>query len=138
VFALDDGIQLWSRTGNRHRYSWLDPLVEELEGLDLPSGTVLDAELLHEPKPRCDMLVFDVGSMCPESLSERRDALEAILARGSLSNVSLAPWMPKKTAYEDALAAGHEGVVFKKLTSPYRWQLGDGANKIPDWVKMKP
>jgi len=138
VFALDDGIQLWSRHGRQHRYSWLAPLVEELEGLDLPAGTVLDAELLHEPKPRCDLVVFDVGSSWPQSLSERRDTLERFLARGNPSRVSAAPWLPKSTAYEDALAAGHEGVVFKKLDSPYRWQRGDGANKIPDWVKMKP
>lgn len=137
VVAKGGQVELWSRHGRQHSYSWINPLREELLSLCLVDGTILDCELLHEPKPRCQLMVFDIPSV-DGTLLERREALERICLT-DCKYAFIAKWMNKSTAYTDALADGQEGVVYKRTDSRYQWQRSDSSgNEVPYWLKMKP
>jgi len=138
VFVLPDGVQLWSRHGRQVTYAWLGDLIAELQRFRLPVGTVLDGELLHEPKPRQNLVLFDLPSLYHRPLLERRKSLIRLLARKHPSLVSCVPWWPKEGAYDRALAEGYEGTVWKNLRAPYEWQRSSTASEVTSWFKMKP
>lgn len=139
VFFTEHGPELWSRHGTKTRYGWLDDLKDELAWWDLPVGTILDCELCHEPKPNQDLHVFDIPS-AEGPLHSRYSVLEELF--GEISDeaeyIHLVPRLNKATAYEDALAAGDEGIVWKDNNSPYEWQNNTTSCKVPYWIKMKP
>lgn len=138
VFILESGVELWNRHGGHIRYTWLGGLRAELASWDLPIGCVLDCELLHEPQPKQDLMVFDVPS-AGGNLAHRKEVLKELFRGTRFKFVKMAPRMIKKTAYEEALKLGHEGVVWKRFDSPYEWQRSNqGGNEVAYWIKMKP
>lgn len=136
VVVTSEGIELWNRVGGKTRYTWLVKLRRELEEWGLPVGCVLDCELLHEPKPSQNLLVFDVPS-AGGTLKHRRRILKKLFEGEEFKYIKLVPWMKKETAYERALARGYEGVVFKRKDSVYEWKREPGQTSS-SWVKIKP
>lgn len=139
VFYTTKGPDLWSRHRTRTRYNWLNNLKEELRWWDLPVGTILDCELCHEPKPNQDLHVFDIPSV-EGPLRERYSVLEELYEeiQEGAEYIHLVSRLDKATAYDSAIAAGDEGVVWKDINSPYEWQRNTSNCTVPYWIKMKP
>ncbi len=137
VLVQPSGVELWNRHGKKTRYDWLINLRAELAAWDLPHGTILDCELLHEPKPSQNLMVFDVPT-APGILEHRKEVLKELFKGQRFKLVTMAPRMTKKTAYEKAIAENQEGVVWKRLDSPYEWQRASSGSEVAYWVKMKP
>ena len=81
-----------------------------------------------------DLLHHDGTDLRPRSLSERRDALEALLQAapdGGLLRYSEHLASDAARVKKEACAVGLEGIVCKRLDAPYR--PGRGA----DWLKVK-
>jgi ATP-dependent DNA ligase len=133
----DTGVELWSRHGGLTRFGWLDPLKSELEAWDMPVGVILDCELIATPKPACDLYVFDVPT-ADGLLAARREVLEAIFEDTSFALIHMIPTLDKATAYDQAMEKGWEGVVWKRLDSPYKWMRSNSDAPYPHWIKMKP
>jgi bifunctional non-homologous end joining protein LigD len=122
----------------------------------LPAGLVLDGELvaLRDGKPDFELVlhsmhkssavavsfvVFDVLYKSSRSLlgmpfSERRETLEQIMGESQCPGVLLSEGVlgKGKMLYETACQQGLEGVVGKRLSSPYAAGKRNGA-----WVKVK-
>lgn len=80
-----------------------------------------------------DILYLDGETLIDLPLSERRKRLEAVV------NLYLAPQVTSddpaviKKMYNDALAAGHEGIMIKVPSSPY-----SPGQRGKNWIKIKP
>lgn len=136
TFITPDGVQLWSRHGRRFMNEWLTDLSAQIASLALAVGTVLDGELVAGTKSQ-RLYLYDLASM-QDSYETRRRSLINFVRQKLLPSIEVVPWLSKATAYQDALAAKHEGVVWKRLNSPYAWQRGTSNNEVPTWIKMKP
>lgn len=80
-----------------------------------------------------DILYLDGETLIDLPLEERRKKLEAVVKQYLAPQVtSDDPAVIKKT-YEDALAAGHEGIMIKVLSSPY-----SPGQRGKNWIKIKP
>jgi DNA ligase-1 len=81
-----------------------------------------------------DVLHVDGVSLLDEPLSDRRAVLERLLQPGNrvASVVTDDPDVAQQF-FDDQIAAGHEGVVIKDLSSPYAAGRRGGS-----WVKVKP
>jgi DNA ligase-1 len=85
-----------------------------------------------------DLVVFDClhadgDDLMDESLLDRRDRLEGIWG-GHLADCSLADAVDEIAALEeDALAAGHEGIMLKNPTAAYT-----PGRRGKNWLKRKP
>lgn len=90
------------------------------------------------PGQRLRLFVFDVLALGGEvlvdrPLHERRNALEAVIDEGArVPSRTVASPDDARRAYESALAEGHEGIVLKRLDSPYVAGARDAA-----WFKVK-
>lgn len=135
VFITPDGPQLWSRHGRQFTNGYLAGIKTQLQSYGLPVGTILDGELVAGTASQ-KLYLYDVPSV-EEDLQTRRQELLRLFATPT-ADISVVPWMDKATAYEDALRAGHEGIVFKRLDSAYAWQRGTSGNEVASWIKMKP
>ncbi len=131
----EQGVELWTRHGRHFSHDWLGPVVDEFEKLDLPPGSIFDGELMCNPKPLAEMLVFDYPTVAG-GLAERRNAMRRYIMRSGA--IRVAPWWEKSTAFERAVDEGYEGVVFKRIDRPYEWQRGPQNCECADWVKFKP
>jgi DNA ligase-1 len=80
-----------------------------------------------------DILHLDGRDLIDEPLSARADALAAVTAERRIRSVVTADGAVAAAALEEALAAGHEGVVVKAVDSPY---LAGRRGKA--WRKVKP
>jgi ATP-dependent DNA ligase len=134
VIFQDSGPELWSRHGKQFTNAYLESIKEQLRTYKLPTGTVLDGELVAG-KAYQRLFLYDLASS-QLTLGERHT--ELLKRCKKRFQIEVVGWMDKATAYEDALNAGHEGVVFKRLDSRYEWQRGTANNEVPTWVKMKP
>ncbi|MBC7189153.1 hypothetical protein H5U35_02905 [Candidatus Aerophobetes bacterium] len=149
-------VELWGRRLEKNP-NWtekLKSLAEKAEKI-LPSGTLLDAELystggrqfipsLFGKSPRvlpC-VYIFDVvfyrekfvGEL---PLEERKKILENLSVEPPFFKVKWHPLKDIEDILRKMIKEGHEGVVIKKLSSPY--QIGkDGPLPTPDWRKIKP
>jgi DNA ligase D-like protein (predicted ligase) len=79
-----------------------------------------------------DILYASGEILMDRPLAERKSILKEELQEGDL--VSIADYMPEKgeAYYRAAVGIGLEGVVAKRLTSPYRPGI-----RSPDWIKIK-
>lgn len=137
-------VRLWGKNGTDYtgRYPELsEPL------LGLPDGTIVDGEvvLIHDSRPDFHALmarhrrrtkrtpffvesvryvVFDMPylagqSLTHEPLSTRRRLLHANLPESRFLTLCEGRIGEGRKAFEEAIAAGHEGIVAKRLASPY-------------------
>jgi DNA ligase-1 len=158
-------VALWSRGEER-----LDGRFPEVEAAawNLPSGTVLDGEILvwrdGRPMPftalqkrigrlkpgakslaeqpvaflAYDMLEMDGADWRERSMSERRVALEDIVGALAHPSIPLSPavvaddWPALATLRDSSRERGVEGLMLKRLTSPYR-----AGRRRGDWWKWK-
>jgi len=80
-----------------------------------------------------DILWLDGETLIDLPLSERRRRLEAVVTQYVAPQVTSGdPAIITKT-YEDALAAGHEGIMIKVPASPY-----SPGQRGKNWIKIKP
>lgn len=81
-----------------------------------------------------DLLALDGQTLLDEPLSVRRDALEETVPADQLiPRVVTADPAEAARFADSAVAAGHEGVVIKRLDAP--WAVGRRGR---DWIKVKP
>ena len=80
-----------------------------------------------------DLLSLDRKDMRKKPLSERRLALEGVLAKADGFRVRLAPTMEGSGAdvFEAAIAGSAEGIIAKRSTSTYQ------SRRSTDWAKIK-
>ena len=90
------------------------------------------------PDQRLRLFVFDVLALGGEvlvdrPLRDRRSALVSVVGQGAqVASRTVASPEEARRAYDDALAEGHEGIVLKRLDSPYVAGARDAA-----WFKVK-
>lgn len=126
VFLEPHRLVAWNRHGALVRLP--TPVRDALIGLG--TTAVLDGELVGRT-----LHVFD-APLKGGDYTERRLALAGIVREDGphLRLVAEVPWTP--TMYEDALAAGHEGLVFKRRSSLY--VPGRHADDPTyDWLKLR-
>jgi ATP-dependent DNA ligase I len=81
-----------------------------------------------------DVLHVDGEDLLDEPLRRRADALAAVVPSGHRIPRVVAGDAPEaESAFESALAAGHEGVVVKSLDAPYA-----AGRRGAGWLKVKP
>jgi bifunctional non-homologous end joining protein LigD len=152
-----DTVRCWGRHGVSYdgRYPELDPLRRRL-----PAGTMFDGELVvireggadfhalmarHRRRPgrrpfraepiryvAFDLLYLGGRPLTHLSLSKRREMLDEILPDDPTLLRCQGVVGDGRRAFADAAAAGHEGVVAKRLTSRYEPNRRSGA-----WRKVK-
>jgi len=95
---------------------------------------IADAQEAIEMVPNVfDILYLDGKTLIDLPLEERRRQLEAVVKLYLAPQVvSADPAVITKT-YEDALAAGHEGIMIKVPSSPY-----SPGQRGKNWIKIKP
>jgi DNA ligase-1 len=80
-----------------------------------------------------DVLHLNGRDLIEEPLSARRAALTEVAPHLLVPGVTTADRQVAETLSEEALAAGHEGVVVKAIDSPYT-----AGRRGSGWVKVKP
>ncbi len=81
-----------------------------------------------------DLLLLDDTPLLDEPLAERKRRLAALVRPESLiTSLDTSDPAAAEQFFADQVAAGHEGVVVKSLTSPYAAGRRGGS-----WVKVKP
>ena len=95
---------------------------------------IADAQEAVEMVPNVfDILYLDGETLIDLPLSERRKRLEEVVSLYLAPQVvSTDPAVITKT-YDDALAAGHEGIMIKVPSSPY-----SPGQRGKNWIKIKP
>jgi DNA ligase-1 len=106
-------------------------------GSQLPDGAASDAGVLLSPF-FFDLLHLDGRDLLDEPLHVRLDALAGLLAgeeHAALRMPGVRSPTPEQAAavLDDALGAGHEGVVVKALDAPYA-----AGRRGKSWQKVKP
>src|SRR5215208_2785666 len=79
-----------------------------------------------------DVLYLDSQVTMPLSLKKRRELLEGLMLSGESWRTSPAIEGEGQSMYETALAHTMEGIVAKKLDSPY-----EPGRRSPNWLKIK-
>ncbi|RME30795.1 ATP-dependent DNA ligase [Candidatus Woesearchaeota archaeon] len=86
-----------------------------------------------------DILYVDGETLLKTPFKERRARLREVLPRDVPRKVRLSAYLETsddkagEAFYKDSLAAGHEGVMVKALSAPYR-----PGSRVGTWVKVKP
>jgi bifunctional non-homologous end joining protein LigD len=146
-------VRLWSRNGLEWTHK-VPELVEALRSLDLESAQLdgemialrdgqadfnaLQGRLSAEEKAPLAYMLFDLPYLDGRSLRElplleRKTRLEALLRAHphALLRYSAHQLGHGRAVYDQAVRAGLEGIVSKRVDSPYR------AARNGDWVKVK-
>jgi bifunctional non-homologous end joining protein LigD len=152
--VVDGNVRLWSRNG----IEWTEKVPElaaavrslklgdaQLDGeMIVPSETgsdfnALQGRLSAETKAPLRYMLFDAPCLNGENLhdlplAERKTRLEALLkkSRSKLLAYSVHQIGNGAALFAQALKAGWEGIVSKRVDSPYRYGARNG-----DWVKVK-
>ena len=80
-----------------------------------------------------DILYLDGETLIGLPLAERRKKLESVVREYLAPQVVSGDEKVITKTYEDALAAGHEGIMIKVLSSPYT-----PGQRGKNWIKIKP
>jgi DNA ligase-1 len=82
-----------------------------------------------------DLLYYRGRSLLRQPLERRRQRLAALCAAAPVPGVEFSAGVvgPGRAIYQAAVAAGHEGVMAKLLTGPYR-----PGRRALSWRKLKP
>jgi len=135
----DTGLTLWTRH-NTIISEPLDAIRDSLRAV--PDKTVLDGELVHfrtETKGVLylfDILIYKGKLLVDLTLSERRKFLEEVHSRLTGIEIAIQVRVGKKELYRQAITAGDEGVVLKKLSSKYLCS-DKRCLQNPFWLKVK-
>jgi ATP-dependent DNA ligase len=121
----------WNRTKELLSYTPSQELIDELNSLDIPDGTHIDAELLHQKTKHIKhfIYVYDIyrfkGKEVFETLEVRRRMIEDIVG-DKLKHIQLAqiyqddfPALFKKVILEEE----NEGIVMKNKKGKIVWNL---------------
>jgi bifunctional non-homologous end joining protein LigD len=144
------GVQLITRNGNdfTHRFPFIEMAIKSLpvrsclidgEAIVCDENGLAVFELIRRNGAHASAVLcaFDLLELDGEDLRrqpiEKRKALLAKLLRGSHSNIVLNEHfeVDGTTVYREACKLGCEGIVSKRLGSPYR------SGRSPHWVKVK-
>lgn len=119
-----------------------EPEVTSIAGTDDPADAA--AKMAKLPG-RFQIMAFDI--LADEGIDishmpfeERREILEKVIPTGRfIAHSPLYPFARWKKAYDDALAEGGEGAVFKNIRAPYAWKpLGQReARPLASQYKLK-
>jgi len=143
VSVRDHTVSAWHRAGRdawgqpRSGLPWQLPphLVAALSGLD---DCDLDGEMMRHDQADAALILFDIlaagaDDLTAQSYTVRRLGLEAIAGRlpagGPVTVIETG--RPDPALYAEIIGAGGEGVVLKRVASPYRGQRSN------NWVKVK-
>jgi ATP-dependent DNA ligase len=130
--------ECWGRRLER-RPNWSSKLHYLLEGLNetVPPGTILDCELYStgcrrfipslfakEPKVKPIVFIFDTiyyagSNVSKTPLRERKNLLSKVKFKSPFFCVKGKSVTNVKKNYSSEVKIGHEGIVIKKLDSPY-------------------
>jgi DNA ligase-1 len=80
-----------------------------------------------------DILYLDGETLIDLPLSERRKKLETVVKQYIAPQVVSSDLALITKTYNDALAAGHEGIMIKVISSPY-----SPGQRGKNWIKIKP
>lgn len=133
-------VEAWSRHGRRLA---LDPGLVEAAQFLLPADMTFDAELLgpRQAGAKQRLVIFDV-MQDGFSYEKRRAALAKFFlpvnSPAATDAISLVEQLPNEAgSFVTALAAGAEGLVFKRRVSHYPFGHGPDGAGTPDWLKLK-
>lgn len=132
VYANNGKVQAMSR----HRKAIILNSEVTRRLLILPQDTILDGELLGPRGGENQFVAFDVVKCegvftMDQPYVERREILE------SLSVDSVVTLIGKlNNLYESSLNDGNEGLVLKKVNSPWKAMSGEGQD-FDAWIKIK-
>lgn len=129
AFKQGRDVRLYSRNRLPQNYPLVAAAVAQLAVRDV----ILDGEASWDPASRIAYHVFDVlwingRSLTSLPLVERRKVLATIPLRAPLSRVAA---MKDEKPWERACREGWEGVIAKRLDSPYEHK------RSKQWLKMK-
>lgn len=128
VFVEPHRLVAWNRHGELLRLP--TPVKQAL--LDLKTTAVFDGELVRQT-----LHVFD-GPLLGGDYTDRKLALDVLIPTDGpyLTLVREIEWTTPNEMYRAALTAGHEGIVFKRRSSPYL--PGRHADDPTfEWLKMR-
>lgn len=156
VIKYEEGkLEMWGRRLERHP-DWTPrlPYIAEIAEKILPPGTLLDTELSHPSGRRfipslftskkaqeAEVLVFDIVFLRGDFLGDLplRDRKEIILSLNLSPPFLVLPYKPVEDILahlKEAVERGNEGIVLKKLASPYL--VGKEAPIATEhWRKLK-
>jgi bifunctional non-homologous end joining protein LigD len=148
-------LECWGRRLER-KPNWSDKLnylLEKLHG-KIPENTVLDCELCssggrrfipsllarkHKVKPIVfifDMIYYNGMDISKSTLKQRKEMLSAMNFDPPFCRILGNELTDLKRNYMSEVKKGHEGIIIKKLSSPYR--LGkESPIATQDWRKIK-
>jgi DNA ligase 1 len=127
-FILDGEVVAVGRNGRPLPFQELMRRFKRIHGIDQAVNEIpLTLNLF-------DCLLFDGRSLIDEAYEERWARLMAVTEGSYLARRMITDDKPEAQAFlEEALAAGHEGLMAKALTSPYM-----PGNRGKLWFKVKP
>lgn len=128
AFKRGDDVELYSRTRNRQHLPTVAAAVAALPARDV----ILDGELTWEHGDLTfhvfDVVWLDGRDLAKLTLAERRELLESLPLKQPLVRV---PALDDEAPWERARIEGWEGVIAKRLDSPYE------QKRSKHWLKMK-
>lgn len=135
----------WNRTKELLKYTPDPELLDELNSLNIPNGTHIDAELLHQKTKHIKhyIYVYDLyrykGLEVLETLEVRRRMLEDLISKKNLKHIQLAQTYSsdfvnlfKKVIVEEE----NEGLVMKNRKGKIVWNLKTCV-EVPWQVKIR-
>ncbi|MEY2449050.1 MAG: ligase 1 [Acidimicrobiaceae bacterium] len=131
VHRLDDEVRLFTRN--------LNDVTEQLPGVvelirSMPANDfVLDGEAVGGQVRFFDCLALDGVTLVDEPLRERQAALERVAGPWRIPRIVTTDGDEGERFLEEAITAGHEGVMVKDLSSPY-----EAGRRGASWRKVKP
>ncbi len=155
ICCKDGKLECWGRRLER-KPNWSNKLAYLLVNLEdaLPKGTILDCELystggrrfipsLFAKKPKVDpvvyvfdMIYFEGTNLSKKTLKQRKTLLGRIQFEPPFYRLPGEELTDMKRNYTSELKKGHEGIVIKKLNSPYL--LGtESPIATQNWRKIK-
>ncbi|MEY2424170.1 MAG: ligase 1 [Acidimicrobiaceae bacterium] len=131
VHRLDDDVRLFTRN--------LNDVTEHLPDVvavirTLPASEfILDGEAVGGHVRFFDCLTLDGETLVDRPLLERLAALERVAGRWRIPGIVTTDGSEAERFLDEAIAAGHEGVMVKDASSPY-----EAGRRGASWRKVKP
>jgi len=143
-FKSYDDFIFWNRHKSVLKYEPSKEILEELNSLNIPEGTHIDAELLHHKTKNIKnfIYVYDIyrykGKQVYESLEVRRNMLEEMFS-GTYQHIELAKryFTDFRGVFNEVIKTPeNEGLVMKNKKSSIVWCLKD-CLEVPWQLKIR-